>query len=465
MKTLIMLLTCLGLCACSHWQLQAELPSAGTLNCSEAISRLDELIDTHTHFDPALRRLPGFPLLRSNRFLASFAQEVAEQNAYNDLIGRLNRLAQDAYLSEFARLPATEQMHWQQSNGNVPVSEILQKCSTAYIGQLQTSPPLHLDELQPPDNYSVAQRVLGVYPLTRLLARGSIAQYRAEMTARINSGDSRAITSVRAYQPDAEVSSSTPMDVLFHQHAPLLRIEHQTVADIPGFPGFDSDKRININTQTPSVFTYATQTRFQQQTLLQLNYVFWFAERPKEKTLDLYGGPLDALIWRVTLDANGRPILYDSIHGCGCYHLLFLPSGTQINWAKIADEKPLAFPIQRFTAQQRPVLGIEGGTHYLVSVSSSATHRLETPAASVDYAFHPYDQLLHLPVAEGHKSLFGNTGIIEQSARLERFILWPLGVPNAGAMRQAGMHAIAFVGRRHFDNPWLLDELGISVLP
>ena len=46
---------------------------------------------------------------------------------------------------------------------------------------------------------------------------------------------------------------------------------------------------------------------------------------------------------------------------------------------------------------------------------------------------------------------FDADGLIASSARRERFFLWPLGVENTGAMRQQGNHAIAFAGKRHFD--------------
>ena len=59
------------------------------------------------------------------------------------------------------------------------------------------------------------------------------------------------------------------------------------------------------------------------------------------------------------------------------------------------------------------------------------------------------------------KSLFGDDGIIEQSARKERWFLWPLGVVNAGAMRQKGNHAVAFIGRRHFDDAFLWEKLNV----
>ena len=70
------------------------------------------------------------------------------------------------------------------------------------------------------------------------------------------------------------------------------------------------------------------------------------------------------------------------------------------------------------------------------------------------------EQLRSLPMPNGAKrSLFGEDGIIDASERAERFLLWPYGVASPGAMRQWGTHAIAFTGRRHFDDPFLLENL------
>ncbi len=49
-------------------------------------------------------------------------------------------------------------------------------------------------------------------------------------------------------------------------------------------------------------------------------------------------------------------------------------------------------------------------------------------------------------------------GIVPGSERGERWLFWPMGVPEPGAMRQWGRHATAFVGRRHFDDPWLFER-------
>jgi hypothetical protein len=64
-----------------------------------------------------------------------------------------------------------------------------------------------------------------------------------------------------------------------------------------------------------------------------------------------------------------------------------------------------------------------------------------------------YDTLRHLPDARGRgRSLFAANGLLEESVRPERWLLWPLGVPSAGTQRQRGHQATAFIGRRHFDD-------------
>ena len=54
--------------------------------------------------------------------------------------------------------------------------------------------------------------------------------------------------------------------------------------------------------------------------------------------------------------------------------------------------------------------------------------------------------------------MFGADGIVKGTERAERWLLWPTGVRETGAMRQWGNHAIAFVGRRHFDDPDLIER-------
>ena len=58
----------------------------------------------------------------------------------------------------------------------------------------------------------------------------------------------------------------------------------------------------------------------------------------------------------------------------------------------------------------------------------------------------------------GRASAFGPDGLVPGTERAERFLFWPMGIRSAGAMRQWGRQATAFVGRRHFDDPDLLEK-------
>lgn len=58
----------------------------------------------------------------------------------------------------------------------------------------------------------------------------------------------------------------------------------------------------------------------------------------------------------------------------------------------------------------------------------------------------------------GHRSIFDSDGLIGGTERLERFFLRSRRLASAGAMRQWGNHATAFVGRRHFDEPYLIEQ-------
>ena len=58
----------------------------------------------------------------------------------------------------------------------------------------------------------------------------------------------------------------------------------------------------------------------------------------------------------------------------------------------------------------------------------------------------------------GRRSLYGPDGLVDGTERLERFLLWPMGIASPGATRQWGHHATAFVGRRHFDDVDLFER-------
>ncbi len=78
---------------------------------------------------------------------------------------------------------------------------------------------------------------------------------------------------------------------------------------------------------------------------------------------------------------------------------------------------------------------------------------------TLSYQLLPYQTLYSLPHRDGRReSIFDDKGIVKGSDRIEPLLLFSMGVPKVGYMRQRGHHAISLVGREHFDDPYLLEK-------
>jgi hypothetical protein len=103
------------------------------------------------------------------------------------------------------------------------------------------------------------------------------------------------------------------------------------------------------------------------------------------------------------------------------------------------------------------VVAMESRTHYVQHLY--ALSRELKPAAAA-YSLADYGRLRSLQyLKDDRRSMFRQDSIAPGSTRLERLILWPTGVYSPGAMRQWGRHAVAFVGKRHFDDPFFMDNM------
>lgn len=97
-------------------------------------------------------------------------------------------------------------------------------------------------------------------------------------------------------------------------------------------------------------------------------------------------------------------------------------------------------------------LRLSAGAHYLRRVLPAVEE------SAGPYTLMPHESLLVLDTPAGPRNFYRRDGLLQGSERLERFWLWPSGVVSPGAMRQYGHHATAFIGQRHFDDPFLLEE-------
>jgi hypothetical protein len=338
-----------------------------------------------------------------------------------------------------------------------------------------------------PDDYSVTSRVLGLYAITRIPFGWGIRQYQTEVRSTferdlplppgvrlLRSSPPTPETTREAVASIIARASSNPLGIpeisdrdleaLYAAYAPQLEIE--VAGDYDRFGALywkDGVTVPAVDSSTPRVYRQSAWTRYRGRTLLQLVYTIWFSERPVAAGGDILAGPLDGVTWRVTLAPDGEPLVYDTIHPCGCYHMFFpTPRASPVSSADDDVEfmfSPQALP--RIEAGQHARLRIATGTHYVERVS--AVSRAEE---STVYRFAEYDELRSLPRPEGGRaSVFAADGLIAGTERPERFLFWPMGIASAGSMRQWGRHATAFVGRRHFDDPDLLEKRFVLNMP
>jgi hypothetical protein len=196
-------------------------------------------------------------------------------------------------------------------------------------------------------------------------------------------------------------------------------------------------------------------TRLGKNVLVQLVYTIWFPRRTASGAFDPLAGELDGVILRITLDANGQPLIADSIHACGCYHEFFPgsrmtlrpPPDPDHEWAFVPAPLPPLLPGARMS------LRLANGTHYVTRIGIADSQE------GIRYDQVDDSSLRALSMSgDATRSIYGPDGLIAGSERSERFLFWPMGIASAGAMRQWGGHATAFVGRRHFDDADLLER-------
>ncbi len=453
------------LAACAHAPAPSPTPEAV---CRLAFAALDEAAARFAVQDAAVARIAGFPFLRIDRLLASYRDELTGAAAQAAWVGALAALDAEARAIELAQLPA-------DTRARLATPAHIASCRDRLVSETLADPQ-RLDALRRaatvPDSYHAWQRVLGAYPILRPVVLAGVKRFQRRKTvSAVGDGSDAPPGRWTLYRTPAETPPPThagaPADplglprpdparlhALFARHAPAWAVDTVDGNDRIGAPSW-SGPRLAIDPGRPTEYRYPTYTRFGGSTLLQLNYVIWFPARPKAHAFDLLGGPLDGLTYRVTLDLDGRPLARDAMHNCGCYHLWLPTERLRRNDPAGDGSEPPWVPLAVPSKPSRPLtLYLEPGTHYLRAVGAPPRDSERVALATANY-----DDLRSLPTGRGgHRSLFGANGIVRESARLERWVLWPLGVPSAGAMRIRGQHATAFVGRRHFDDARLIER-------
>ena len=477
-------LAALALAACSLVQepLESDLasPSSEVRECAGWFIRLDAAVDAAGVRDAEAFRIPGYPYLRASRFLASFREQAAaDPGAFAAWAGHLRQLDARARHYELANLPSEIFPGLGIADASAASAQS-DRCGQVLMA-LDAATPARRQALteraQVPDDYSDWKRVVGLYPLVRLPFLAFVKsgeQEAAEAFRAVDADDPPG--RYRRYVPNAAPTSisqvaqllgGAPTDALgipqlgpqaieflLASFAPVYKVETGGEHDRFGALAWGDREAPVVDASRPMAYGRLAFSRYRGKVLPQLVYTIWFSERPASSWVDPTAGTLDGLIFRITLDAVGRPLIYDTIHPCGCYHMFFPTDGVRLKpepnqseeWAFVPRSGPSMAPPGRI------LLRLSSGNHYLTGIETDAGGGGES------YALADEAVLRMLRQAGNTRSAFGPDGIVAGSERLERLAVWPLGVDNAGAMREWGHHATALVGRRHFDDADLIER-------
>ena len=488
-----------GCAAGPDWRSELAGGDPRDARCLARLVAFDAVVSDAGVSDAGAARVEGFPYLRVDRLLASFDDELETPAAFADWVTRMRELDAEARAIEAANLPASQRDALPAPPGVDPATAV-NACATRLMARellAEEGTGLARERLrsaiEAPDHYLIWRRALGLYPLTRL---GLALGYNRWKAGYLETFEAPFAT-LPAEAPLVRYAPLTgePLDAaeaarwlheaprsplgfveldreallrLAAHHAPVFLVETRGHDDRFGAPywfaGPEGPLPL-VDTTRPVADVRLSHTRFEGELLAQLVYTLWFPARTRQGALDLLGGRLDGLVWRVTLDERGRPLIHDSIHPCGCYHLFFpVPPLERVAVAADADLReapltPLSAP--RLAAGERVAVRVAAVSHFVEhlgvadprrDVAETRRYALEAVSTPPDYG----RRSLALP-GGGRRSLYGPEGLVSHTGRLERFLLWPSGILSPGAMRQWGTHATVFVGRRHFDDPRLFE--------
>ena len=251
---------------------------------------------------------------------------------------------------------------------------------------------------------------------------------------------------------------------LLMRHAPV--IIQQRVSDPPYDPSIDHLGRVvlhrdadgevvpSVDTSDPTVYGHMEWAQLQGRLLPQLVYTLIYPEHPPLKSPDFEAGKIEVLILRVTLDAQDRPAIFESVYACGCHHRIRVAEHVarwagpedsghhpmeiwldgELVGAHVVEDVPDADPTAPICLYQYAGYHMSGTlriTHTPVLGEGRVVER-------ESYHLRPYVELQHQRDGEAYLSLFDEDGLIISAGRSESFWLAGAGFFAAGHPRQRG---------------------------
>jgi hypothetical protein len=455
--------------------------------CKEFFNRLDKIVKEVGATDASSVSVPEFPYLRVNRFLESLKKNLKSNEEKMEWVRWMQGLDLESRKKEISNLP-------DQAIFSIGLNDVrkmdrktlnarMKSCSYLLLNHEQNGPDFYnilSPRVEVPNEYSSFLRIVGLYPFVGLPVAVVTERSRVKIRKRFD-------TDLKDLPIDGHLRTFVPKKVerlIDHEVREIIEKSKRNPLGIPLLDSIQEEKlvwffapifiqdvaapydrlgevvwkegQVDIDPEKPTVYYYLSHAFLKEKPILQINYVIWYSERAGESPPWIEKGHLDGLTIRISLDDQGKVFMVDIENNCGCYHF-FVPREERV-------EKVLSRSLRfdPFVAQWLPAIPSEEHLGIRINSGWHQVQRLIPVghiADSIPYALMPYDVLETLPHGEGQtESIFNFKGIVKGSERIERFILFSMGIRAIGSMRQRGHHATELIGKEHFDNPYLFDQ-------
>ena len=449
--------------------------------CEEFFERLDGKVKEAGVRDGSSAPVSGFPYLRTNRFLSALKERLKDDREREEGVRWMLDLNLQAREKEIRNLHEGAISSFSLDRERL-LSQ-MKTCSKELFDHDKTK--AHFYSILEPeavvkDEYSFLLRTAGLYPLFALPVSAVVENARRKMRNRfeIDLKDLPINGTLRNYTPEKRIPLSEKeiegiMKASQSNSLKTPRLDEGQAKKLVEYfaPVFIQDvaasydrfgqmvwknHRAEVDPDKPAVYYYFSNGFLKGEPILQINYVIWYSERAGENPPWIEKGHLDGLTIRLSLDPGGTPFMVDVQNNCGCYHC-FIPGKERVDQVL---SRPFMF--DALILQFLPGVSTDNRFGILINSGWHQPERLlamgEIPDL-IPYQLMPYDLLESLPHPDGRReSLFDEKGIAKGSERVERFILFSMGIPSIGGMRQRGHHAVELIGRVHFDDPYLFDK-------
>jgi hypothetical protein len=392
--------------------------------CVAEYDAIDAVVRQAGVADAGHARIEGFPYFRVDRFLASYDFAALQPAERTEWIDRLMAADKAARTIEIGNLPAYQRGILFSRLGRDPLQTVeacadtLRKFDHERKEAHRALPPrARVADTDPPPSRPSPWSPQRLAALTGAApVDGALTAFEPATPLSMSPHavklliDNARSPALKIPQPDDEASQR-----LIAAFAPVWIVTGRPDEALV-MPEW-RDGGIASSSELAAVYAAVTHTRRAGKVLLQLNYVAWFRAQP-----------LDGIVWRVTLGADGRPLAYDTIRTDGSAYLLIAGAGLDAPGApRLADAEEGA----------RLAVAVDAASRTVIHVGPW------TGQTRNSYVLTEYDRLLRLYRGAGEThSLFGPDGAM------------PGG--GAAAPRQMGHHNLGAAG--YFDSPGLLER-------